>query len=439
MNFCEEVFIVAAFNQYTKEIFIKVYPPHRKKDAEAEKQFWISKKSEAEIYRVKNKGFKLTFTGFRGKYFGSSVLLLVRHPELNKDLKTKDLVFVLETDTMGFSNMLREDSLVDNQFTKTYSIDLFRSSLYQGSYRLVRDSSDEIKEGIRNYNQYWYSDKHGVLTPGSIYRDRYGDIYLSLTDKVWSRKYSHQFCGLEGGYSMLNWGTTLPNKVGTTVLLYLGNNLSILPRIKNIAKSEESLESFFKTIVCSNLKSFFPPDSAPRMFQSDFLRLKKYSSGKFIKLDEINNYKLLYKKIGGWTGLRSMIMSFSYNLAGLCNQDTPKLSSIDTICSFFSVSSDQFSSDLTTIEREILKEYRLNQITGWWTNPSDRKTFGTRSGKLMDFYDSSILELTEEQLNDFSARRLAYSTDSWTCSELVDMGVFGSVEELLKHVNDIRK
>lgn len=442
-NFCEEVLLLAIGNNYSGEGIteIKAYPPHREKAVNQEKQYYDSLKIETGVYRIKNKGFRLFFSNFRSKFYGCLVTLFVEHPELKKEPLLKGKTLVVNTDAFGFANILQGDQLNRGKLGKTYSFNLFENSWSISSYRLISDDSNEIKEGIKNYNQFWYNKTTSVLKPGSIYRDRWGDLYLSLADGVWSDMYAYQYEGLSGGYSLCyGWGKSSDQRTNTTVLLYLGQDQSILPKLKDIAKSEHELDNFFKTIIQNSLFGKFlelEEVSDEKMFwQSDHIRLKKHSGGKFVKLGQIEGYEELYKKLG-WNRIRQMIVTLSYNIVGLERKGSGMC--IESIHNFFQVSEDKIEAKLSLIEKTIYREFVLNRIYEWWSSTSDKTTFGhTSSGLLEGFYDPAV-EITKDQMDYFFLKRLRFSRTSWTCDRLVQLGAFDSVDDLLKDINNLRK
>lgn len=440
LKFCEKVLLL--FNTDCSISHVKIFPPHRKK--EAEKERLSSRYKETHLIEVSNSNFRVKFWDFQTKYYGASVRLELDHPEF-KDyppLNEGEHSLVVSTDTFGFSEIIMKSGL-DHGFSydKTFSFDLYTNSWYHECYRLVPDNSSFIPERVSNYREFWESPKVSSMKLGSVYLDRWGDIYLALTDKVYSRIIGTGYSGDCGHYSpYYSWGTVHnpDEKRPATVLAYLGDSKDILEYLPEIGKDCSSLKKFFEDLFqrTENHLSEFS-------IGTDFLRIKGYSNGHFVKLMEIPGYESLYKSMSGWKGLKEIL----FNLSDRYSLDNCQNDCISHLEYYFYVTSEKEVRDhgkiLSSNEKSIYRKYILNIIKSWKTNSTILE-----SEKYPRFYTPKKYDekFTLIEINDFLNWKVRKSffkagvRDYWCSAEtFINLGVFKDGNDFINEFEKIRR
>ena len=439
LKFCEKVLLL--FNTDYSFSQVKVFPPHRKK--EAEKERLSSQHKETHLIEVSNSNFRLKFLEFRTKYYGSLVRLELDHPEF-KDyppLNEGEHSLVVSTDTYGFSEIIMKSGL-DHGFSyeKTFSFDLYTNAWYQECYRLVPDNSSFIPEQVSNYREFWESPKVSTMQPGSVYLDRWGDIYLALTDKVYSNTIGSGYSGGVGNYTLYS-GRTLyypSEKRPSTIMAYLGNSKDILEHLSGIGSDYSSLLKFFEDLFqrrINHLSKF--------SLGTDFLRIKGYSCGHFVKLLEIPGYESLYKSILSWKGIREIIFGLSDRYTYNQNDDDDSIFHLEK---YFHVTSEKTVEKLDSIlsdnEKLIYRKYILNTIKDWKLKYSSyeyenySKFYSPQKG------DKSF---TFKEINDFLAWKaprtyLLSLKNFWnSATNFINLGLFKDENDFINEFEIIRK
>lgn len=436
LKFCEKILLL--FNTDYSFSRAQVYPLHRRKDAERDKLSSPSK--ETHLIELSNSGFTVSFHGFSCKYYGARVDLELDHPEFEKYSFLEGHSLLISTDTHGFSEIITNSSLEFGRGAgKTFSFDLYTNAWIQGSYRLVPDNSSFIPERTANYREFWDSPKVSSMKPGSVYLNRWGDIYLALTDKVYSSTIGSGYSGGNGSYSLhFSWGSLHYNdeKRPATVLAYLGDSKDILEYLPEIGKDCLSLQKFLEDLFQrseNHLCRFLMGPS--------FLRLKGYSNGHFVKLMDIPGYESLYKSISGWKGLKEILFNISDRF------DYDHYDSIPQLEHYFYVTSKKDDEDLGKIlsnnEKSIYRKYVLSTIKSWKTGPSESDLknypeFYTPEEKSEKFTLSKINEFlnwrAKRSYLKVGVRNYWYSADTF-----LNLGLFKDENDFINEFEKIRK
>lgn len=440
LKFCEKVLLL--FNTDYSISWVQAYPPHKRKEAERDRQSIISSGREGHLIEVSNSGFTVSFHEFISKYYGAKVKLELDHPEFKKYLFLEGHSLYINTDTYGFSEIIKNSSLDFGQGCgRTFSFDLYTNAWFQECYRLVPDNSPFIPERISNYREFWESPKISSMKPGSVYLDRWGDIYLSLTDKVYSNTIGAGYSGGVGNYSLYYSYGILHNpdeKRPATVLAYLGNSKDILEYLFEIGKDCSSLQKFFEDLFqrTENHLSKFS-------MGTDFLRIKGYSNGHFVKLMDIPGYESLYRSISGWKGLKEIL----FNLSDRYSPNYDHGDSISHLENYFHVTSEKEVKDMKKIlssnEKLIYRKYILNTIKSWKTNStlSDLE-------KYPRFYtpEKDDKKLTLSEINEFlnwrirrSYLRVGIRNYWYSADTFLDLEIFSNENDFIDEFEKIRK
>ena len=438
LKFCEKVLLL--FNTDYSFSQVHVYPPHKRKDAERDKVALPHKATH--LIEVNNSGFSVKFEDFRNRYYGASVNLILDHPEFKEYPFLSGHSLQISTDTCGFTEILRNSTLDSGlSSNKTFSFDLYTNAWYQNHYRLVPDKSPFISERILNYKEFWDSPKTSSMRPGSVYIDRWGDIYLALTDKVYSSVIGNGYSGGNGNYTLYYSYNVLhyDEKKPATVMAYLGNSKNILEYLPGIAQDSTTFQKFFENLFLRDYNDF-------SVFQMgvDFLRIKGYSNGHFVKLLDIPNYESLYKSLGSWYGLKEMLFSLSkrYSSVGQRSQD-----SISHYENFFYVTQEKEPKDLCSIlskeEKSIYRDYILKTILEWKNGPS---TYDLENYPRFYTPEKDDKKFTYSEICDFMIWRVRRSylkvgiRDYWIdVNTFLSLGIFKNENDLINEFEKIRK
>lgn len=440
LKFCEKVLLL--FNTDYSISWVQVYPPHKRKEAERDKQIIISSERKAHLIEVSNSGFTVSFHEFSCRYYGAKVKLELDHPEFKKYPYLEGHSLFISTDTHGFSEIINNSSLeFGHGCGRTFSFDLYTNAWFKDCYRLVPDNSPFIPERISNYREFWESPKVSSMKLGSVYLDRWGDIYLALTDKVYSNVVGTGYSGGCGHYSLYySWGTlhNPDEKRSATVLAYLGNSKDILEYLPGIGKDCSSLKKFFEDLFWRTENHF-----SEFSIGTDFLRIKGYSNGHFVKLMEIPGYESLYKSISGWKGLKEIL----FNLSDRYSPDHDHDDSVSHLENYFHVTPEKEVKDpekiLSSNEKSIYRKYVLNIIKSWKINSTI-----SDSEKYPRFYtpEKDDERFTLIEINEFLNWRIRRSylktgvRDYWSsATTFLNLGLFKDENDLIDEFEKIRK
>lgn len=437
LKFCEKILLL--FNTDYSMSRVQIYPPHKRKNAERDKL--LSSAKETHLIEVNNSGFTASFCSFSSKYYGAQVDLELDHPEFRKYSFLEGHSLLISTDTAGFSEIITNSSLEFGRGSgRIFSIDLYTNAWFQGCYRLVPDNSSFIPERIANYREFWESPKVSSMKPGSVYLNQWGDIYLALTDKVYSNTVGSGYPGGNGSYSLFySWGSTLNyqnEKRSATVLAYLGNSKDILDYLPEIGKDCLSLQKFFEDLFqrSENHLSKFS-------IGANFLRLKGYSNGHFVKLLDIPGYESLYKSISGWKGLKEILFNISNRFDYDHNESVPHLEH------YFYITSKKDDEDLGKIlsnnEKSIYRNYVLSTIKSWKIKSSE---YELKSYPRFYTPTKDDKKFTLDEINEFLSWRTRRSylkvgiRDYWESSDtFLKLGLFKDENDLINEFEKIRK
>ena len=436
LKFCEKVLLL--FNTDYSLSTVKVYPPHKRKEAELEKS--SLRYNETHLIEVDNFGFRVKFEDFRAKYYGASVTLILDHPEFVNYPFLSGHSLQIRTDTLGFSNILKTSTLDSGlSLDTTFSFDLYTNALFQGHYRLVPDKSSFIPECISNYKEFWEGSKVSSMCPGSVYIDRWGDIYLALTDKVYSSVIGNGYSGGHGNYTLYYSYNVLhyDEKKPATVMAYLGNEKEILGYLPDIARDNTEFQKFLESLFLRNHNKF-----SNFQMGTDFLRIKGYSNGHFVKILDIPNYGSLYKSLGSWSGLKEILFSLSKRYSPQQSQD-----SISHYENFFYVTQEKEPKDLSSIlskkEKSIYRDYILKTILDWKSGSS---TYELETYPRFYTPEKDDKQFTYSEICDFIIWRVRRSylkvgvRDYWSDVNIfLSLGVFDSKDDFINEFEKIRK
>ena len=440
LKFCGKVLLL--FNTDYSNSNVQVYPPHKRKEIEREMHF--SSFKEVHLIEVSNFGFTVTFQEFQVKYYGAIVKLKLDHPEFKKYSFLEGHSLIIYTDTVGFSEIIKNSDLdFGVSLGKTFSFDLYTNAWFNGCYRLIPDTSSIIPKGISNYCEFWESPKTSSMKAGCVYLDRWGDIYLALTDKVYSSTIGAGYGGGQGNYSLYysSWSVLHyqpDEKKPATVMVYLGNSKKILEYLPKIGKDCSSLQKFFEDLFQREYNHF-----SKFSMGIDFLRIKGYSNGHFVKLMEIPGYKLLYNSISGWKGIKEILFNFSAKYS----PDSDCGDSISHLEDYFYVTSEKDVEDVKNIlsknEKLIYRKYILDTIKYW----KNRSTISDLE-KYPDFYapKKDDEKFTMNNINEFLAWKVARSylrtsvRNYWRVpSTFLNLGVFIDENDFIDEFEKIRR
>ena len=437
-KFCEKVILV--IDTHPEVTSVSIFKQHQEKEANTEieqiksHRYKCSSPSEPIKLILENKGFGVKYHRHTNKYYGATISLVINHPEFDKypELSRKNVI--ISIDLYNFETLIKSGYFdFGNYSGKTFSFDLYSSTFYSDCYRIVPDSSSDIADRVSNYIRFWCAEKTSRLQPGNVYLDRWGDLYLALTDKVWSDKIGSGWSGGFGNYSFYrNWSTLkYSEKRPGTIMIYLGSDDKVFREVYGIAKDTSSFIAFIKTLYLRN--SHEAPDwlRTTTRIGKNFLRIKGYHNGKFVKQLEIPGYTELYKSLGEWEGLRKAIFETGENL-GIDFLDDDGVADLEQ---YFLVSTDKTKViEISDSEKKIYREYILKMLTYWIC--SSASTYDIE--KYPEIYKKKEV-LDKDIINDFINRkscrescvRTAFN-NWWTIENFTKIGLFTDENEFIQ-------
>lgn len=435
VKFCKN--IVLAISRISNEVI--PFPPHKLKRAEEYvKNNWSG---HGDVITVENKNFSIGFGYFQYKYYGCNAGLIISHPNLNRGVygnpSNENEFFIIIT-TMAFTEILEKYSISEGKLQGTFSIE----AMNYGRVGIIKDTAPEIPIRTKEYDRYYDNPKTSALKLGGVYLNQDGYYYLSISDPIYSRAcgygYSHEGYGLSHYWSISSYPS--PKKVD--LMIFLGNDW-------NFVKSVMSDDKFnLGNFICDQINSRIIEiescggsslDSNNLLRNDTIIRLKKHTSGSFVKVGEIDSVKVLYKSLGGCYGLRHYLINTIIKEI-LDNGSKPYANALNPAnysALFHLIPDKDRNNTLSSDEKAIYRETVIFQI-------QVLRKFGGYNYILGKYFSEFIKPdpkninnaISEEGINALfdCISNVMVGTETKKYKELINLGVFGDREEIVKEI-----